>query len=89
VRLNDSTLRIIRLQYDAGQVTSLAVQQAEAQQLVAVQLVPQFEQNIAIQENALRILTGELPDKIARSCKLRSDYCSLIIWAPAYSHRPW
>jgi multidrug efflux system outer membrane protein len=70
VRLNDSTLRIIRLQYDAGQVTSLAVQQAEAQQLVAAQLVPQFEQNIAIQENALRILTGELPDKIARSSNL-------------------
>jgi multidrug efflux system outer membrane protein len=64
--LNDSTLQIIRLQYNAGQVTLLAVQQAQAQQLVAAQLVPQFEQNITIQENALRILTGELPDKIAR-----------------------
>jgi multidrug efflux system outer membrane protein len=70
VKLNDSTLRIIRLQYDAGQVTSLAVQQAEAQRQAAEQLVPQFEQNITIQENALRILTGELPDKIARSAKL-------------------
>ena len=70
VKLNDSTLRIIRLQYDAGQVTLLAVQQAEAQRQVAEQLVPQFEQNIIIQENALRILTGELPDKIARSAKL-------------------
>jgi multidrug efflux system outer membrane protein len=70
VRLNDSTLRIINLQYTAGQVTSLAVQQAEAQRLVAVQLVPQFEQNIAIQENALRILTGALPDKIIRNATL-------------------
>ncbi|AMR32243.1 RND transporter [Mucilaginibacter sp. PAMC 26640] len=70
VKLNDSTLRIIRLQYDAGQVTLLGVQQAEAQRQAAEQLVPQFEQNIAIQENALRILTGELPDKIARSTKL-------------------
>ncbi|QHS56634.1 TolC family protein [Mucilaginibacter sp. 14171R-50] len=67
VKLNDSTLRIIRLQFDAGQVTSLAVQQAEAQRLAAVQLVPQFEQNITIQENALRILTGSLPDRIERS----------------------
>ncbi|HTE00673.1 MAG TPA: efflux transporter outer membrane subunit [Mucilaginibacter sp.] len=66
VALNDSTLRIIKLQYDAGQVTSLAVDQARAQQLSAAALVPQFEQDIAIQENALRILTGELPDKIAR-----------------------
>jgi len=39
VRLNDSTLRIIRFQYDAGQVTSLAVQQAQAQQLTAAQLI--------------------------------------------------
>jgi multidrug efflux system outer membrane protein len=67
VKLNDSTLRIIRLQYDAGQVTSLAVQQAEAQRLAAAQLVPQFEQNITIQENALRILTGSLPDSIERN----------------------
>lgn len=70
VKLNDSTLRIIRLQYDAGQVTLLAVQQADAQRQAAAQLVPQFEQNITIQENALRILTGELPDKIARTAKL-------------------
>lgn len=70
VKLNDSTLRIIKLQYDAGQVTSLAVQQAEAQRQAAEQLVPQFEQNIAIQENALRILTGQLPDKIERSATL-------------------
>lgn len=70
VKLNDSTLRIIRLQYDAGQVTSLAVQQAEAQRQAAEQLVPQFEQNITIQENALRILTGELPGAIARNAKL-------------------
>ena len=70
VKLNDSTLRIIRLQYDAGQVTSLAVQQAEAQRLAAAQLVPQFEQNITIQENALRILAGALPDKIERTATL-------------------
>jgi len=70
VKLNDSTLRIIKLQYDAGQVTSLAVQQADAQKQAAEQLVPQFEQNITIQENALRILTGELPDKIVRNSTL-------------------
>jgi multidrug efflux system outer membrane protein len=70
VALNDSTLRIIRLQYDAGQVTSLAVQQAEAQEQAAAQLVPQFEQNIGIQENALRILTGELPGRVDRTAIL-------------------
>jgi NodT family efflux transporter outer membrane factor (OMF) lipoprotein len=70
VKLNDSTLRIIHLQFDAGQVTSLAVQQAEAQRQAAAELVPQFEQNITIQENALRLLTGSLPSGIARDLTL-------------------
>lgn len=68
--LNDSTLRIIHMQFDAGQVTSLAIQQAEAQQTVAAQLVPQLEQNVGIQENALRILTGKLPSAIERKRSL-------------------
>lgn len=68
--LNDSTLRIIRFQFTAGQVTALAVQQAEAQQLTAAGLVPQLEQNITIQENALSILAGELPGGIQRNTLL-------------------
>jgi len=70
LKLNDSTLRIIRLQFDAGQVTSLAVQQAEAQQLAAARLIPQFEQDITIQENAISILAGKLPDAVTRSSTL-------------------
>jgi multidrug efflux system outer membrane protein len=70
VRLTDSTLRIVNLQYNAGQVTSLAVQQTKAQQQAAAELIPQFEQNIAIQENALRILTGELPGEVLRNSTL-------------------
>ncbi len=64
--LNDSTLNIINLQFNAGQVTALAVQQAEAQQLVAAQLIPQLEQDIAIQENALSVLAGVSPAAIKR-----------------------
>ncbi|MFT3679850.1 MAG: efflux transporter outer membrane subunit [Ferruginibacter sp.] len=65
--LNDSTLTIIKLQYNAGQVTALAVQQAEAQRLVAAQLVPQLEQEIAIQENAISVLSGLAPAAVKRS----------------------
>ncbi|MEO5892965.1 MAG: efflux transporter outer membrane subunit [Ferruginibacter sp.] len=68
--LDDSTLLIIRLQYNAGQVTSLAIQQAEAQQLVAAQLIPQFEQDRLLQENAISILTGELPGAITTNTLL-------------------
>ncbi|MES2649305.1 MAG: efflux transporter outer membrane subunit [Bacteroidota bacterium] len=66
IRLNDSTLNIMRLQYTAGQVSALGLQQAEAQQMVAAALMPQLEQDIVIQENALSILSGELPAEIKR-----------------------
>jgi outer membrane protein TolC len=62
--LRDSTLRIIRLQYDAGQDTALAVQQADAQKQSAALLVPALKQEIAMQENALRVLSGEFPSAI-------------------------
>ncbi len=65
--LNDSTLRIIKLQFNAGQVTALGVQQAEAQRLVAVQLIPLLQQNITIQENALSVLTAVAPAAIQRN----------------------
>lgn len=59
--LNDSTLFVVNLQYEAGQVNLLAKQQTEAQRLVAAQLIPQIEQNIQIQENALSVLSGDFP----------------------------
>jgi NodT family efflux transporter outer membrane factor (OMF) lipoprotein len=68
--LNDSTLQIIKLQFNAGQVTALGVQQAEAQEKVAAGLIPQLEQEILLQENALSILAGQLPSSIARSTTL-------------------
>jgi outer membrane protein, multidrug efflux system len=70
--LSDSTLRIIHMQFDAGQVTSLAIQQAKAQQLVAAQLIPKIQQDITIQENALRVLTGQLPGSIERQASLEN-----------------
>lgn len=67
VRLDDSVLRIIRLQFASGGVTSLAVEQAGAQSLQAAQLIPQFEQNISIQEDALHVLSGSFPSEVVRS----------------------
>lgn len=70
LRLNDSTLQIVKLQRDAGEVSSLAIQQTESQMLVAASLIPQLEQEIAIQENALLALTGRMPDSVYRSSAL-------------------
>lgn len=70
VALANSTVKMIKMQYDAGQVTSLAIQQAEAQQLKATQLIPQLNQEIQIQENALSFLTGRFPSALERSVSL-------------------
>jgi NodT family efflux transporter outer membrane factor (OMF) lipoprotein len=68
--LGDSTVAIIRHQYNAGQVTDLAIQQAEAQRLVAAQLIPFIQQQIEIQENALSVLAGANPSAINRKREL-------------------
>lgn len=92
VQLIDSTTTIIKLKFDAGQVTSLAIQQSEAQKLNAAQLVPLLEQNIAIQENALSVLTGSFPNSKKRSVTLGAvevkNNASIGIPSSIVSRRP-
>ena len=64
--LADTTVKMIALQYDAGQVTSLAVQQQEALRQSIEGSIPAIEQKIAVQENALSILCGRMPGAIER-----------------------
>ncbi|RYY53131.1 MAG: efflux transporter outer membrane subunit [Chitinophagaceae bacterium] len=68
--LNDSFLTATRLLKDAGNLTSLAVQQAEAQKQGTALLIPALEQDILLQENALQLLAGQLPGKAQRSVTL-------------------
>jgi len=68
--LSDSFVIATRLLKNAGLTNALAVQQAESQKQSTALLIPQLEQNIAIQENALQQLTGQLPGSIQRSLSL-------------------
>jgi len=68
--LSDSFLVATRLLKDAGVGNAMGVQQAEAQKQSTALLIPQLEQDIAIQENALQILTGQLPAAVARRVSL-------------------
>lgn len=70
LELSDSTLNITKLQWTAGLATNLAVQQEMAQKQSVAVLIPQLKQNIALQENALSILTGEMPKTILRKKQL-------------------
>lgn len=67
VALSDSTLNIMNLQFKSGQINSLAIDQITAQKNTAELLLPLTHQSIELQENALSILCGEFPDRIARS----------------------
>ncbi|MGC8774220.1 MAG: efflux transporter outer membrane subunit [Chlorobaculum sp.] len=61
IALADTTLTMMRLQFDAGNVTSLAVDQQESQLLSAKVTLPKLEASRTAQENALSILAGRMP----------------------------
>lgn len=92
VALSDTIVQMMRLQKTAGEVTELAVQQAEAQRQTAALLVPQLEQAQAIQENTIRILAGELPGSIAHTNTLTAtplqELQSTGVPAALISNRP-
>jgi NodT family efflux transporter outer membrane factor (OMF) lipoprotein len=92
VSLGDTIVQYIKLQKQAGEATELAVQQATSQQQTAKILIPQLEQQIAIQENTIRVLSGDLPGTINRSMLLREykswDQLPTGIPAAMVSRRP-
>jgi NodT family efflux transporter outer membrane factor (OMF) lipoprotein len=90
--LSDSFVVATRLLKNAGIVNALAVQQAESQRQFTSLLIPQLEENIALQENALQVLTGQLPGAVARNASLSEfiDAGNLSTGLPAsvVSRRP-
>ncbi|MFW2477080.1 MAG: TolC family protein [Sediminibacterium sp.] len=64
--LADSSLSIMKLQYQSGQLNSLAIQQATAQRLQAAELIPRLTQQIRLVESYLSILSGVAPKQIIR-----------------------
>ncbi|ANK14208.1 efflux transporter outer membrane subunit [Erythrobacter neustonensis] len=63
-------LKFARDRAEVGYTSQLELRQAEAEYEAAVQLIPQIKAQIARQENALAVLTGELPGAIARGGRL-------------------
>jgi outer membrane protein, multidrug efflux system len=68
--LNDSFLVATQLLKNAGVVNLLAVQRAESQKQTTALLIPVLEEDIALQENALQVLTGQLPGTVSRNVSL-------------------
>ncbi|MCE7055879.1 efflux transporter outer membrane subunit [Algoriphagus sp. AGSA1] len=72
LRLNENTLRIVELQFDAGEATSLAIQQTKSQKLRFQSLIPQIKRNYAIQENKLNYLLGRSPQELEIESELEN-----------------
>lgn len=66
VTARQQALKFARDRAEVGYTSQLELRQAEAEYQAAVQLVPQLKAQIARQENALAVLTGELPGAIVR-----------------------
>lgn len=72
-RYRDSTLTMINLLYQSGEVSALAVQQSQTQVLDASSLISKLKEERAILENNLRFLVGELPGSVDRDFRLNVD----------------
>lgn len=90
--LADSTLELTRLLKAAGKTNQLSVQQTAAQRETVALLLPDLEDQIATQQNALRELTGAMPGGIGDHGELDDVQLPSIIQtgAPAdlLSNRP-
>ncbi len=80
--LAETTLSMMRLQYDAGLVTSLAVEQQEARTFGIQSSIAGIEQGIAVQENALSVLCGRMPDEIARGAATLAELPAVDSFSP-------
>lgn len=72
--LSDSTVRITNIQYRVGEATQLAIQQAKAQLEATKQLIPQIQQSIIQQENALSLLCGQYAKAILRQAHTGPEF---------------
>ncbi len=72
-KFRDSTLTMIKLLYDSGEVSALAVQQSQSQVLEASSLISKLNEQRDIQENNLRLLVGKFPGPITRTTTLKVE----------------
>jgi multidrug efflux system outer membrane protein len=70
LELRGQALKFARDRAEVGYTSQLEWRQAEAEYQATAQLVPQIEAQIARQENALSVLTGEMPGDIVRGGSL-------------------
>ncbi len=77
--LSDSTLAIMKIQYQVGDANILGIRQVEAQLNENKILISQIEQSIGLQENALNVLCGEYAGTITRKREENKEFISVPV----------
>src|SRR5215471_16800067 len=67
------TLKLFTQRYEGGVASLLDTSRAAAAQAAAAATVPEFERQIALQENLLSVLLGSNPQSIAHTAKLLDE----------------
>lgn len=76
-KLSDSTLQMMRIQYQVGDADMLGIRQVEAQLEGNKMLLSQIEQSISLQENALNVLCGNYASSISRKRENKEEFHSV------------
>jgi multidrug efflux system outer membrane protein len=67
------TLKLFTQRYEGGVASKLDTSRAEAAQAASAATIPEFERQIALQENVLSVLLGSNPQSIAHTAKLLDE----------------
>lgn len=77
--LSDSTLTIMKIQYQVGDANILGIRQVDAQLNENKILISQIEQSISLQENALNVLCGKYAGAITRKIEGNKEFISVPV----------
>jgi outer membrane protein, multidrug efflux system len=67
------TLKLFTQRYEGGVASKLDTSRAEAAQAAAAAAIPEYERQIALQENVISVLLGSNPQSIAHTAKLLDE----------------
>jgi multidrug efflux system outer membrane protein len=67
------TLKLFNQRYEGGVASTLDTSRAEAAQAAAAAAIPEYERQVALQENVISVLLGSNPHSIAHSAKLLDE----------------
>ncbi|WP_277183246.1 efflux transporter outer membrane subunit [Caballeronia sp. BR00000012568055] len=70
VRSREESVKVFNLRFTYGEVSQMELAQAQSEYEAALATIPQLEQQIATQENAMSILLGRNPQPIKRDREL-------------------